>query len=70
VGQFLKENLKNEKNYFSNLSQAELKLFQNYSSSKLTRDTFDLPYAQNLKQFDADNFHYLLTMMKITSLSQ
>ena len=64
----LKETLKNKQNYFHNLSETEKQLFDQIASDQVTGATFDLKYATALKNFDPDNFHCLLTLMKISTL--
>ena len=68
LGVLLKETLKNKQNYFHNLSETEKQLFDQIASDQVTGATFDLKYATALKNFDPDNFHCLLTLMKISTL--
>lgn len=69
LGTLLKETIKYKKNHIKSLSASEAKLFEKYASNKMTCTIFDLKYARDLKNLDADSFYYLLTLMKVTALS-
>ena len=65
TGGFVKNRLQPKSNYLNQTTKVEQRLFVQPSQKFAVRDKIDLDLISQLKGFEAEPFHFLLTLMKV-----
>ncbi|MFZ6053485.1 hypothetical protein [Halocola ammonii] len=65
AGSFVRDSLKTKSNYLEKATEDERLLFEELSKRVAVQNKIDLDLIVRLKNFDADSFHFLLTLMKV-----